>query len=722
MDSTLLGGTPFIEFIAYLVTLVGLAIIILLVSLKNTRSSANKYFILFGLSVFFYTAASFSAEFPDSESAALFLTRCALFFANFVPFFFYKFALAFSGGEKKHKLVSSFAYLAIPLLSVVAFLPTTIASVEREHGTTLGEVGIALWGTLVYFVALFTISFRILWNYAKQSSNAVRSQVQLMLYGIGFAVLANMITQIVLPTFGITNLGSLIGNPANVILVGGVAAAILRYKMFDIKSVVFRSLGFVITVSIIMVAYSAVIFGANELLFPGLRLSNSQYAFFVLTALLLTLTIRPLLSLVKKVTDNIFFRQDYDSQALINQVGDVLASEIDLRALTSGVVELLHQHMRVKTVNIIVLDKNKIYYESANLLGEDRDALASNLSGLGNNILVADDLDSSEQKNILKKYDIEIFAPLVANNQKIGYLLFSDKSSGAGYNRKDYALIDTVADQLSIAIHNSLSYSLVRQFNTTLQKRVSDATEQLRSANSRLKEADSVKDDFISMASHQLTTPLAAIDGYLSMATKGFYGPLGEKLQPPLTSALSRTRVMKQLVIDLLTVSRMTAGKFTLDLGACDLNVLIPTEINALSMRAADSSVTLTYHAPDSALPLVTIDEQKTRQAITNLIDNAIHYTPGGKVDVYLSRSGGNIIFKVVDNGMGVPESEQPKLFSKFFRAENAKHARPDGTGLGLYLVKRVVDAQNGQIIFNSSSRGSTFGFTLPIRPVAKSN
>jgi len=102
-----------------------------------------------------------------------------------------------------------------------------------------------------------------------------------------------------------------------------------------------------------------------------------------------------------------------------------------------------------------------------------------------------------------------------------------------------------------------------------------------------------------------------------------------------------------------------------------------------------------------------------------NLIDNAINYTPKGKIDVYLYRDNDWLYFKVVDSGIGVPEEEKEKLFSKFYRAGNAKTERPDGTGIGLYLVKRVIDAHGGEIIFESAvGKGSTFGFKLPFSKI----
>jgi signal transduction histidine kinase len=103
-----------------------------------------------------------------------------------------------------------------------------------------------------------------------------------------------------------------------------------------------------------------------------------------------------------------------------------------------------------------------------------------------------------------------------------------------------------------------------------------------------------------------------------------------------------------------------------------------------------------------------------------NLIDNAIHYTPKGEVKVYLESNDKNVTFKVVDNGIGVPEDQKRKLFQKFSRGENAKKERPSGSGVGLYLVKKVIEDQGGSVIFESQEdKGSTFGFHLPIKTAA---
>ena len=111
------------------------------------------------------------------------------------------------------------------------------------------------------------------------------------------------------------------------------------------------------------------------------------------------------------------------------------------------------------------------------------------------------------------------------------------------------------------------------------------------------------------------------------------------------------------------------------------------------------------------------VDENKLRQVMMNMIDNAIYYTPkGGTVTVQLYTTEKNVVFKVKDTGIGVPKEDQHKLFTKFYRAQNAQQARPDGTGIGLFLAKKIITAQGGAILFESRENiGSTFGFSIPI-------
>ena len=251
------------------------------------------------------------------------------------------------------------------------------------------------------------------------------------------------------------------------------------------------------------------------------------------------------------------------------------------------------------------------------------------------------------------------------------------------------------------------------------QETIEKASNDLARANEELKKQDSVKNDFISMLSHQLGTPLTTMEGFLTLMVQGFYGDISNpKMKSAIDKTLSRTKHMKALVFDLLNVSRMTAGKFFIEISDVDMNLIVKDQVDELMTTANEKGVTLTYHEPNQVIPVMQLDEAKTRQAVLNLINNALFYThKEGKVDVYLSMNEETMEFKVIDTGIGVPEEAKQKLFTKFFRADNAREQSPNGTGIGLYLVKRVVEDQKGKIIFSSEAgKGSTFGFTLPMK------
>jgi signal transduction histidine kinase len=279
---------------------------------------------------------------------------------------------------------------------------------------------------------------------------------------------------------------------------------------------------------------------------------------------------------------------------------------------------------------------------------------------------------------------------------------------------------DALGFSLTLAIITTVSWLSNREierFNITLQDQVRKATERLRAANKNLKVLDKTKDEFLSMASHQLGTPITAITGYLAMTLDEDNDNLTPNQKQFVQYALEASERMGAMSSDLLNVSRLSAGRFMIRREPADLNKLAQQEVGQLQAAAERKGLKLTF-IPAADLPLVPIDVSKTRQVIMNFIDNAIYYTESGSITVKLEREHNAVALTVKDTGIGVPEGEQPKLFGKFFRAQNAKTARPDGTGLGLYLAKRVVEDQGGSIIFESTlGKGSTFGFLLPLNP-----
>jgi len=310
---------------------------------------------------------------------------------------------------------------------------------------------------------------------------------------------------------------------------------------------------------------------------------------------------------------------------------------------------------------------------------------------------------------------IEMVLPLQMDENKTGFLILGDQKNGS-YTARDVKTFQSISDELVIAIRNALSVQEVRELNMNLEQRIESATKELRASNAQLQRLDEAKDEFISMASHQLRTPLTSIKGYVSMLMEGDVGKVTPDQKHLLEEAFMSSERMVRLIGDFLNVSRLQTGKFMIDKHPTDLSKVVQHELEALETNANSRNLKFTYVKPKT-FPILNLDESKIQQVIMNFADNAIYYSKENTtIKVTLKADDKGVEFTVKDTGIGVPDSEKDKLFNKFFRATNARKQRPDGTGVGLFLAKKVIDAHDGKVIFESKEKkGSTFGFRLPL-------
>jgi signal transduction histidine kinase len=353
----------------------------------------------------------------------------------------------------------------------------------------------------------------------------------------------------------------------------------------------------------------------------------------------------------------------------------------------------------------------------------DVDQLAGVATGKTGVIIASLLEDSDLVKRMMISHRIELVLPLIQDNKTLGYLFLGDHLT-SNYTNRDIKVLNTISNELVIAIQNALAVQEIREFNITLQQRIANATRELRASNAQLRHLDKAKDEFLSMASHQLRTPLTSVKGYISMIMDGDVGKVSTDQKKLLGEAFNNSERMVGLINDFLSVSRIQTGRFVIDKVPIDLSLVVEQEVDSLRANAGARQMELVYDKPTDC-PIMDIDESKIRQVIMNFIDNAIYYShPNTKININLVVDKGEILFTVKDTGIGVPKSERDQLFTKFYRASNAKKTRPDGTGVGLFLAKKVVDGHDGDVIFDSvEGKGSTFGFKLPIKPlVAASN
>ena len=298
--------------------------------------------------------------------------------------------------------------------------------------------------------------------------------------------------------------------------------------------------------------------------------------------------------------------------------------------------------------------------------------------------------------------------PVLVEDRVAGALTFYSSREPKQLDEDERMMMQSITEEVGVAFENARLTNQLEYMNQRLEQN-----------NVHLQRIDATKDEFISVASHQLRSPLTAIKGYISMLLEGDYGKLVPH-QVEVLKLLSRsTNEVINLLNDMLNVSRITAQKFELTRTAARLDEIVSDVAAELQPLADEKELELAVNLPAKPLPPMYLDPMRIRQVIINFIDNAIKYTEHGKVEVHLDHDAETVSFSVTDSGIGIPEDELEKMFTKFYRAANARQVVGAGSGLGLYVAKRIIEEHSGVVVMHSvEGQGSTFGFRLPLAAV----
>ena len=577
----------------------------------------------------------------------------------------------------------------------------------------------------IVFATFFSVFFLVVMWFGyvawRKSDTIRRKQVAIYMTGLLVSSIPGFVVDLSLPALGDYRY-VWVGPVAIILFLFAIMYSIVKYRLMDVKTAVARSVSYMLLLIALAVVYIISAYVISIVIFQRTLTIDSRLNFMnMVLAILLAFLYKPIKRFFNKLTDRVFYYGEYDADTFAREISKILTYTADLQLLTRRVGNYIASSLKAEKVAFCIPEKG-IYGRTGrrrlSVVEEDVRRIMDYYYKYCSfpEVILANQVKDPELKKLLDIHRTKIVIPLLHQNQETG-ILFLGEHKSLGYSSRDIEMLESIAGELAVSIRNSLSMEEINELNKSLQRRIDEATKELRFSNRQLQRLDEAKNEFISMASHQLRTPLTSIKGYLDMMLEGDLGKISPTQRAVLREAFSSSERMVRLINDFLNVSRLQTGKFTIDKQSVDIAQILRDEVSLLKVVADQRSVEMVLKI-DKKIPSLAVDSEKIRQVMLNMIDNAIYYSnPHKKVVITLKSSGKMIEFSVKDSGIGVPKLEQANLFGKFFRGTNAKKRRPDGTGVGLFLAKKVILSHDGEMIFESEEgKGSTFGFRLPVR------
>ncbi len=706
--------------IVYALALIITTTLAFVVYLSNRKNPVNISFSTLLLSIVIWIISLFLFYNIHIPNSVLFLGRlnfvAASLLASLVLIFAYLFPVkTFSFNSLTIGVV---VVENLSLFFVTLFTPF-IAKEELISGNSRITVyGDLYWLFILHFLLYILSSIFILLQKYKKLEGREKLQVRYLIFGITLSVIFGSVTNIFVPLltgiYDIQHFGVL----APVILAIFTGYSIVRHRLMDIRLIVVRLIVYILLLGTLGVFYTLGLAIIGGLFFPQ-SFSFGYLAYTAGISLFGIFTFQPLRRFFEKITARFLYRDYYDTNDLLRTLSHLLASTLDVKVLTNLVVNSLKDTMHINEISLAVLSNNKLelYGDTRGIntytLGEEEIGFISKTDKL----VSFEELEEGIVKEQFRRYDIMVALPIKTSDKFLGFLFLGQKSSGDVYYQQDLRTLEILGPELAVALQNAERYEEIQQFSQKLEAEVKAATTDLRDANEKLHVLDRQKNEFISIAAHELRAPLTAVKGYTSMILDGDAGEIPDKAKDFLNDANLSSERMVRLIGNLLNVGRIEENRLVYQMGDINLSDVASTVYKEFLQEAKLKEMELKLEIPDELKDLVYVDKDRIHEVIGNFVGNGIKYTENGKVTIALKNPTPQTVrVEVIDTGPGISSEGQQKLFQKYYRVK-ASATAVSGTGLGLYVSRLLVEKFGGTIgVSSEEGKGSTFWFELPLK------
>ncbi|OGM12193.1 hypothetical protein A2Z22_05185 [Candidatus Woesebacteria bacterium RBG_16_34_12] len=704
------------------VGIIGNVILGILVYNRDSVSIINKLFVGLALSASAWAVSLYFFEHPiffDSEIWLRITYLTVLVIINVFLQFSFIFPKRINKTMKIPLLTCGVS--AIIFVYFIIFTDLFVANVVKEswgYHQTLGLIYpvFGIWAFLYSFWAVlnFFKSYRI-------SQGFEKLQMQYLFLGMFFYAVIPLILDIVFPVF-LKDSRFIWFSPVSAsFFTAFIAISIMKHRLLGIRLILARSLAYTFLLLTFTIIYIIGILFLGSI-FTKQSLSIYNILISIILALFISFSFQSLKKFFEMITDKIFYKDKYETDELLHEISQILVATIDLDNLTSGVLGILKENVHFVKGAVFILDENRnidqVYIDkSRKYLFPTNDELK--VLAKSHRFLIFEEMDEGREKEVMRRKELSLFIPLETKEKLVGYLIIGEKSSGDIYYKQDLSVFEILAPEFAVALTNAESFTKIQEFSKILEKKVKERTKELKETQKRelkkAKELLKLKDEFVFIASHELRTPVTAIDGYVGLIDRSkikFDQDTKENFQA-IEKANER---LNQLVDDLLDVSRSESGTLKVSVNPVNLNQVITATLGRVKSLTDKKKVSVTLNL-DSGNFLVLSDTEKLSDVMENLLSNAIKYNkPGGEIKISSERKDDCVQVDVKDTGFGIPKKLQDKVFSRFFRAKVPGTETEEGTGLGLFITKMLIEKMHGKMTFVSEEgKGSVFSFILPL-------
>ena len=677
--------------------------LLLIFAITRARdSTAHRFFSAFLLTLGLWALLIYVMRSQASTGQALPWDRAAVALMMISTVVFYHFTLAYTRQERK-------SWVRPASLLYLLFIATLSATPLIVHHIELKSYGYApIFGIPFYPLALMAYTwiamgvYNMLRAYKRSTVYEERNRLLYIVVATLFPVIGTLFD--LFPTFYPM---SILGNLAFSIL---TTVAIRRYRLLDIQMALRRGLAYLIMSALVALPYVGIIFFFTRVLSFG----EMNPLLYLVLLLILAFFLQPLWSQIQRVVDRFFFRERYDYFKALEDFSQRTRTITHLDRLASELINLIVSAMRASRVCLLLpTEKGNlvpvaysgpegkgtpvilIHRDSPLLLWLERNEghLEYRSFDLTPQLQVLTPMEKKELREMG-----ELFIPLKVREKLSGLLVLGPKLSESPYTGEDIRLLSMIADQTAVIMDDARLYALEKAQVEELQR------------------LDEMKTEFLQVVAHQLKTPITSIKaatGMLSEVTGE--SPMRERM---LSSIVRGAEALEKLVTDILEFGKMKSGVIELRREPADLGQLVRDVAALVSPAIKRKEQTLELHLPPSG-PVAVIDGLRLEQALLNLLANANTYTSlGGNIAVRLQTDGDSVRVQVEDNGPGIPQEYQEKIFEPYHHIRESNGQLRGGTGLGLAIARSLIELHGGRLWVESTpGQGSTFILTLPLQP-----